>query len=61
MTFSLRIIPFLQSLQHPAGGYGGGLRQLPHLAATYAAVASLVNVGTDAALASIDRSVIDME
>ncbi|KAF2178280.1 terpenoid cyclases/Protein prenyltransferase [Zopfia rhizophila CBS 207.26] len=41
--------------QHPDGGFGGGHGQLPHLAATYAAVLSLVIVGGEEAYESIDR------
>ncbi|KAK9804940.1 hypothetical protein WJX73_001089 [Symbiochloris irregularis] len=49
------IVAFLQSCQAKGGGYGGGPRQLPHLAPSYAAVASLVTLGDPAALASVDR------
>ncbi|KAG8465485.1 hypothetical protein KFE25_002792 [Diacronema lutheri] len=52
-----RIVGFLKRCQDPAGGYCGGPYpgQLPHLAPTYAAVNALVIIGTDEALASIDR------
>ena len=46
---------FLASCQHETGGFGGGPGQLPHLATTYAAVSALVTLGTDEALAVIDR------
>ncbi|KAF2690270.1 terpenoid cyclases/Protein prenyltransferase [Lentithecium fluviatile CBS 122367] len=41
--------------QHPTGGHGGGYGQLPHLAATYAAVLSIVMVGGAEAYESINR------
>lgn len=40
------------------GGYGGGPLQLAHLAPTYAAVNSLVIVGTPEAYRSIDRYLV---
>ena len=47
---------FLESCQHrKLGGFGGGPGQLPHLATTYAAVSALVTLGTNEALAVIDR------
>ena len=49
------IIDFLTHCQDPEGGFGGGPYQLPHLAPTYAAVASLVTLGGDTALAAINR------
>lgn len=49
------IIVFLRSCQHPQGGFGGGPHQLPHLAATYAAVAALVTLGGPEALGVVDR------
>jgi protein farnesyltransferase subunit beta len=48
-------VAFLSLCQHPDGGYGGGPHQLPHLATTYAAVSALVTLGTEEALASINR------
>ncbi|XP_059670160.1 protein farnesyltransferase subunit beta-like isoform X2 [Cornus florida] len=48
-------IDFLNRCQDPDGGYGGGPGQLPHLATTYAAVNSLVTLGGDRALSSINR------
>lgn len=50
-----RVITFLKSCEGPNGGYGGGPGQFPHLATTYAAVMSLISIGTESALASIDR------
>ncbi len=50
------MVCFLDSCQHrDLGGFGGGPGQLPHLATTYAAVSALVTLGTDEALAVIDR------
>lgn len=49
------IIDFLASCQHPSGGFGGGPHQLPHLATSYAAVATLVTVGGQKALKIIDK------
>lgn len=49
------IISFLASCQHPEGGFGGGPYQLAHLATTYAAVAALVTIGSEDALAIVNR------
>jgi protein farnesyltransferase subunit beta len=49
------LVAFLASCAAPGGGYGGGPHQLAHLAPTYAAVAALVTLGTDDALACVDR------
>ena len=49
------ITAFLKTCQSAAGGYGGGPGQLPHLAVSYATVATLVTLGTQEALQSIDR------
>lgn len=49
------IVRFLQRCQAPSGGFGGGPGQLPHLAPTYAAVATLVTLGGPAALQAVDR------
>ena len=49
------VINFLRSCQAASGGFGGGPRQLPHLAPTYAATASLVSLGGDEALDAVDR------
>ncbi|XP_015879174.1 protein farnesyltransferase subunit beta [Ziziphus jujuba] len=48
-------IDFLSRCQDSSGGYGGGPGQLPHLATTYAAVNSLVTLGSHKALSSINR------
>uniref|UniRef100_A0A0D6R496 Protein farnesyltransferase subunit beta n=1 Tax=Araucaria cunninghamii TaxID=56994 RepID=A0A0D6R496_ARACU len=50
-----RTVDFLSRCQDPNGGYGGGPGQMPHLATTYAAVNTLVTVGGEMALASINR------
>lgn len=52
------VVFFLSCCQSPEGGYGGGPMQMAHLAPTYAAVCSLVTLGTDAALKSINRAQI---
>ena len=52
---SADVASFLHSCQAGSGGYGGGPRQMAHLAPTYAAIASLVTLGGEAALDSIDR------
>jgi len=44
------IVAYLQQCQAPSGGFGGGPGQQPHLAPTYAAVATLVTLGGPAAL-----------
>ncbi|KAJ6734619.1 PROTEIN FARNESYLTRANSFERASE SUBUNIT BETA [Salix purpurea] len=48
-------IDFLNRCQDPNGGYGGGPGQMPHLATTYAAVNSIVTLGGQIALSSINR------
>lgn len=50
------IIDFLAQCQDPNGGFGGGPLQLPHLAPTYAAVATLVTLGGSSALNVIDKA-----
>ncbi|OQU87492.1 protein farnesyltransferase subunit beta isoform X1 [Sorghum bicolor] len=49
------IIDFLARCQDKDGGYSGGPGQLPHLATTYAAVNTLVTIGSERALSSINR------
>jgi protein farnesyltransferase subunit beta len=49
-------IELLSRCQDPTGGFGGGPGQLPHLAPTYAAVNALATIGTEEALALINRS-----
>ena len=49
------IAEFLAKCQHDDGGFGGGPQQLPHLAATYAAVLALSILGTEEAYNVIDR------
>jgi len=52
------VADFLRRCQHPEGGFCGGPGQLPHLAPTYAAVNALCTIGTDEALAVIDRTTL---
>ncbi|KAK4417763.1 protein farnesyltransferase subunit beta [Sesamum alatum] len=49
------VVDFLQRCQDLNGGYGGGPGQMPHLATTYAAVNTLITVGSQRSLSSIDR------
>ncbi|MQL88388.1 hypothetical protein Taro_020946 [Colocasia esculenta] len=49
------VVDFLSRCQDSEGGYGGGPGQLPHLATTYAAVNSLITLGNERALSSINR------
>lgn len=49
------IVGFLKRCQNPTGGFGGGPGQYSHLATTYAAVNSLIIIGTRAAYEAIDR------
>lgn len=54
--FTYSVPSFLARCQDKiAGGFGGGPGQLSHLATTYASVSALVCIGTDKALAVIDR------
>ena len=39
-------VDFLNSCQHEHGGYGGGPKQMPHLAPSFAAVSAVVILGT---------------
>ncbi|XP_042498436.1 protein farnesyltransferase subunit beta isoform X2 [Macadamia integrifolia] len=48
-------IDFLNRCQDPCGGYAGGPGQIPHLATTYGAVNSLLTLGGQRALSSINR------
>jgi protein farnesyltransferase subunit beta len=50
------IVDFMRRCQAPSGGFGGGPQQMPHAASTYAAVLSLLIVGTPEAYAAIDRA-----
>lgn len=49
------ILKFLSYCQNPEGGFTGGHHQVPHLASTYAAILSLVELGTEEAYAMINR------
>ncbi|MED6134948.1 hypothetical protein PIB30_041761 [Stylosanthes scabra] len=48
-------VEFLNLCQDPNGGFAGGPGQMPHLATTYAAVNTLITLGGDKSLASINR------
>ncbi|KAM0000799.1 putative protein farnesyltransferase [Helianthus debilis subsp. tardiflorus] len=50
------VIDFLSRCQDQHGGYGGGPGQMPHLATTYAAVNTLITIGGQNSLASINRA-----
>ena len=52
------VIQFLSGCKASGGGFGGGPGQLPHLAPTYAAVASIVSIGGEHALRAIDRRAV---
>ncbi|GAB6021771.1 hypothetical protein CHUAL_004349 [Chamberlinius hualienensis] len=54
-TVSSGIVRFLNTCQHPDGGFGGGPCQIPHLAPTYAAVNALCILGTEEAFNCINR------
>ncbi|EER16601.1 protein farnesyltransferase beta subunit, putative, partial [Perkinsus marinus ATCC 50983] len=49
------VCSFLSACHTPTGGFAGGPGQLSHLACTYAAVASLVIVGTEEAYRVVNR------
>ncbi|KAK7179660.1 hypothetical protein DPSP01_011591 [Paraphaeosphaeria sporulosa] len=49
-----RVIHTFSLAQYPAGGYGGNYGHLPHLAATYAAVLSIIMVSTPSHPATYD-------
>ena len=49
------IIDFLGRCQCASGGFGGGPQQGPHTASTFAAILSLLIIGSEEAYASIDR------
>ena len=50
-----QLVKFLSYCQHPSGGFSGSPGQIAHVASTYAAVLSLVEIGTPEALSLIDR------
>lgn len=52
------IITFLSQCQHKDGGYGGGIGQVAHSASTYAAILSLLIIGTPEAYQSINRPLL---
>lgn len=51
-------VDFLSRCEDINGGYGGGPGQLPHLATTYAAVNTLVTLGSDTSLRSINSEAL---
>lgn len=51
-----QLIAYLNTMKCPTGGYGGGPKQLPHCAPTYASVLALCSTGTVEAFESIDRA-----
>lgn len=51
-----KLISSLNTMKYPSGGYGGGPKQLPHCAPTYASVLALCSTGTVEAFQSIDRA-----
>ena len=55
---SSRIVNTLAHMQSPHGGFCGGSGQIAHCAPTYAAVLCLCTIGTEEALAIIDRSTL---
>ena len=52
------ILRFLSYCQSPKGGFCGGHHQLPHLASTYAAILSIIEIGTIEAYESINRKLM---
>lgn len=50
-----RLIEFLKSCQKETGGFGGSPQHYAHLATTYASIMALVSIGTEEALAVINR------
>lgn len=53
-----RVIDFLSKCQNKSGGFAGGPGQLSHLAPTYAAINSLVILGTKEAYDIVDRKAL---
>ncbi|URE37402.1 protein farnesyltransferase subunit [Musa troglodytarum] len=49
------VVQFLSHCEDKNGGYGGGPGQMPHLATTYAAVNTLITLGSEMSLSSIHR------
>jgi len=50
-----QVTTFLSSCQSPEGGFAGGPKQLPHLAASYAAINACVSLECPESLAVINR------
>eukprot|EP00388_Colpodella_angusta_P012819 GDKJ01032389.1.p1 GENE.GDKJ01032389.1~~GDKJ01032389.1.p1 ORF type:complete len:454 (-),score=68.36 GDKJ01032389.1:54-1415(-) len=53
-----KVVSFIKACACGTGGYGGGPQQLPHLAATYAAMCALATVGGREAYESVDRKLM---
>uniref|UniRef100_A0AC35G1I9 Protein farnesyltransferase n=1 Tax=Panagrolaimus sp. PS1159 TaxID=55785 RepID=A0AC35G1I9_9BILA len=53
-----KIMTFLASCQKPTGGFGGSPSHIAHIATTYASVMSLASLGTEEALAIINRKTL---
>lgn len=52
------VVQFLSLCQNKTGGYGGGPGHFSHLAPTYAAVNTLIIIGTEEAYESINRETL---
>ncbi|KAL7069903.1 hypothetical protein ACQ4LE_010865 [Meloidogyne hapla] len=50
-----KIVSFLNLCKSSSGGYAGAPGHYPHIVTTYAAVMTLIEIGTDEALNSIER------
>ncbi|KAI9296528.1 farnesyltransferase subunit beta-like protein [Neoconidiobolus thromboides FSU 785] len=53
-----RVIATIATMQNPDGGFGGGPGQISHLAATYAAVSSLMLIGNEEAYNVINKETL---
>ena len=55
----IRLIEYIRSCQNEEnGGFGGGPGQLPHIVNTYAAICTLVIIGTKEAAEAINRGAL---
>ncbi|KAK0617339.1 terpenoid cyclases/protein prenyltransferase alpha-alpha toroid [Immersiella caudata] len=54
-SYRERLVETARAMQNDTGGFGGGGKQTPHLATTYAIVLSLALVGGEEAYEAIDR------
>ncbi|EAS03637.2 prenyltransferase and squalene oxidase repeat protein (macronuclear) [Tetrahymena thermophila SB210] len=50
-----QLLDFLKKTQDPLGGFCGGHYQFPHIASSYAAICSLVELGSEECLSIVDR------